>query len=112
MGLPSRPCRHRPSELTAKWILKGDGADADVIAEGLVATGEDPLADAGIDARVLRTIAASYRNFAVVASREAELREELGRVPEVIVDVPNLDADVHDLGGLARIAESLFVAGP
>ena len=26
MGLPSRPCRHRPSELTAKWILKGDGA--------------------------------------------------------------------------------------
>jgi anion-transporting ArsA/GET3 family ATPase len=82
--------------------------DADVIAEGLVATGEDPLADAGIDARVLRTIAASYRNFAVVASREAELREELGRAPEVIVDVPNLDADVHDLGGLARIADALF----
>jgi len=47
----------------------------------------------------------------VVASREAELRTELGRAPDVVVDVPNLDADVHDLAGLARIAEALFGDG-
>jgi anion-transporting ArsA/GET3 family ATPase len=86
-----------------------DGAGS--IAEGLAATGDPALAEAAIDERVLRTIAASYRNFSVVASREAELRSELGRVPEVVVDVPNLDADVHDLGGLARIAEALFPDG-
>jgi anion-transporting ArsA/GET3 family ATPase len=85
--------------------------DAAAIAADLAATGDPALADGAIDERVLRTIAASYRNFSVVASREAELRSELGRVPEVIVDVPNLDADVHDLGGLARIAEALFPDG-
>ena len=58
--------------------------------------------------RVLRTIATSYRNFAVVASREAELRTELSQAPEVVVDVPNLEVDVHDLGGLASIADALF----
>ena len=87
-----------------------DGAAG--IAGDLAGTGEPALADAAIDERVLRTIAASYRNFAVVASREAELRTELGRAPDVVVDVPNLEADVHDLGGLARIAEALFPDTP
>lgn len=82
------------------------------IAGDLAAAGDPALADALIDERVLRTIAASYRNFAVVASREAELRTELGRAPEVVVDVPNLEVDVHDLGGLARIAEALFPDTP
>ena len=41
-------------------------------------------------ARVLRTIGESYRNFSVVAMREAELRAELARVPDVVVRVPTL----------------------
>ena len=86
--------------------------EAATLAAGLSATGQPALADAAIDARVLRTVAESFRNFAVVAARESELRHELARLPDTVVDVPNLDADVHDLGGLARIAESLFVAGP
>ena len=86
--------------------------EATTLAAGLSATGQPALADAAIDARVLRTVAESFRNFAVVAARESELRHELARLPDTVVDVPNLDADVHDLGGLARIAESLFVAGP
>ena len=86
--------------------------EAATLAAGLAATGQPALADAAIDARVLRTVAESFRNFAVVAARESELRHELARLPDTVVDVPNLDADVHDLGGLARIAESLFVAGP
>ncbi|MFM7271466.1 MAG: ArsA family ATPase [Actinomycetes bacterium] len=86
--------------------------EATTLAAGLAATGQPALADAAIDSRVLRTVAESFRNFAVVAARESELRHELARLPDTVVDVPNLDADVHDLGGLARIAESLFVAGP
>ena len=86
--------------------------EAATLAAGLSATGQPALADVAIDARVLRTVAESFRNFAVVAARESELRHELARLPDTVVDVPNLDADVHDLGGLARIAESLFVAGP
>ena len=86
--------------------------EATTLAAGLAATGQPALADAAIDSRVLRTVAESFRNFAVVAARESELRHELALLPDTVVDVPNLDADVHDLGGLARIAESLFVAGP
>jgi anion-transporting ArsA/GET3 family ATPase len=86
--------------------------EAATLATGLASTGRPALADAAIDARVLRTVAESFRNFAVVAARESELRHELARLPDVVVDVPNLDADVHDLGGLARIAEALFAAAP
>ncbi len=43
-----------------------------------------------------------------MAKREAELRSELSRVPEVLADVPALDSDVGDIAGLALIADSLF----
>ena len=60
------------------------------------------LADPTHTARVLRTVGESFENFAVVAKREAELRGELGRrVPRSLIDVPGLEADIHDLGGLA-----------
>src|SRR5262249_14936527 len=48
-------------------------------------------------ARVLRTVGESFRNFAVVAKREAELRGELARVPDVVARVPHLDDDITDL---------------
>jgi hypothetical protein len=57
---------------------------------------------------VLRTIGESYRNFSVVAMREAELRAELSRVPDVVARVPNLADDVGDVEGLARIGAHLF----
>jgi hypothetical protein len=59
-------------------------------------------------ARVLRTLGASYRNFAVVATREAELRNRLARAPDVVVTVPTFAEDVHDLGGLAQIGTYLL----
>ncbi len=74
--------------------------------------GVDALADAAADERVLRTLADSFRNYGVVARREAELRTELSRLPrpgpEVIVRVPSLDTDIADVGGLMRIGEALF----
>jgi hypothetical protein len=59
---------------------------------------------------VLSTISESFCNFAVVAKREAELRAELARVPEVVADVPAFESDIGDISGLARIAEHLFPA--
>ena len=51
--------------------------DAAPLADALAATGDPALADPARTARVLRTVGESYRNFSVVAMREAELRAEL-----------------------------------
>ena len=86
--------------------------DSAALGEALAATGVDALADPAADERVLRTLADSFRNYGVVARREAELRTELTRLPrpgpEIIVRVPSLDTDIADLGGLMRIGEALF----
>ncbi len=71
------------------------------------------LPDAALDdvarsARVLRTLGDSFRNYEVVARREAELRTELARLPDVVVDVPNFDTDITDVAGLTRVGEFLF----
>ena len=85
--------------------------DAAPLGLALADTGIDALADPARDARVLTTVAESFRNFAVVAKREAELRTELARAPEVVVDVPAFDTDIADLSGLAEIAARLFPTG-
>jgi hypothetical protein len=40
--------------------------------------------------------------------REAELRAELARVPDVVIRVPTFDDDVSDVEGLAAIGRYLF----
>jgi anion-transporting ArsA/GET3 family ATPase len=83
-------------------------ADAAPLADSLAAFDSPGLADATRTARVLRTIGESYRNFSVVATREAELRTELARVPELVATIPNFEVDIHDVAGLAALAEHLF----
>jgi anion-transporting ArsA/GET3 family ATPase len=83
-------------------------ADAAAIGDALVDTGSPALDDPARTSRVLTTIGESFQNFAVVAKREAELRAELAQAPDVLADVPALDSDVGDMGGLAKIAEALF----
>jgi anion-transporting ArsA/GET3 family ATPase len=98
------------------YLLSPDGAraadalctEAGPLAEVLAGTGAPELADAPRTARVLRTIGESFKNFAVVAKREAELKTELARVPDVVVNVPNFEVDIYDVGGLARIGDCLF----
>jgi anion-transporting ArsA/GET3 family ATPase len=97
------------------YLRSRDGADAAAevvakaqpIAEELSSFG-DALADPAHTARVLTTIGESFENFAVVAKREAELRGELGHGTEVVLDVPGLEVDIHDVGGLVAIGEHLF----
>jgi anion-transporting ArsA/GET3 family ATPase len=84
--------------------------DAGSIADALASIDNAALKDTARTARVLRTVGESFRNFAVVAKREAELRSELARAPEVVARVPNFDVDIGDISGLAAIADRLFVA--
>ena len=78
------------------------------LAESVAALGERGLEDLERTARVLRTIGATFRDYSVVATREREVREELGRVPDVVASVPAFPDDVHDLAGLARIGRALL----
>jgi anion-transporting ArsA/GET3 family ATPase len=58
--------------------------------------------------RVLRELGESFLNFQVVAKREAEQRAELAVTPEVVVAVPYLDTDVHDVAGLVGVGAALW----
>jgi hypothetical protein len=130
-GAPLREAEFFCSELTARkfhlgamvlnrvmpeWLLEPAVAtaaarvlaDADSIADGLTAVGDPALTDAARTARVLRIAAESFENFEVVAAREAEMRAELSRLPEVVATVPTFTDDVHDVAGLWRIAERLL----
>ena len=66
------------------------------------------LSDCERDSRVLRTAAETFLDYRTVAAHEAELRAELARAPEIVVNVPGLEDDVHDVTGLARVGERLF----
>jgi anion-transporting ArsA/GET3 family ATPase len=98
------------------YLLSDDGdraastltRDSESVAEELVALPDATLDDVARSARVLRTLGESFRNYEVVARREAELRTELARLPDVVVDVPNFDTDITDVAGLTRIGEYLF----
>jgi hypothetical protein len=83
-------------------------ADVDAIAAALAGVDDPALADPARTARVLRIAAESFENFEVVAAREAEMRAELARLPEVVATVPTFTDDVHDVAGLWRVAERLL----
>ena len=87
----------------------GFADQAGPIADALAALPDPALSDPGRTARVLRTVAESYANFSVVAMREAELRAELARVPDVVVRVPGFEHDISDIESLLAICDALYV---
>ena len=97
-------------------LLDPDGAVAsasfceqsEALAAALADLDSPALADASRNARVLRTIGESFANFSVVAMREAELRTELARVPDVVVRVPGFEHDISDVESLLAICDVLF----
>jgi anion-transporting ArsA/GET3 family ATPase len=58
--------------------------------------------------RVLQEVGESFLNYRVVATREAEQRKELGRVPEVVAVAPFFETDIYDLAGLLRLGERIW----
>src|SRR5258708_29954641 len=98
------------------FLLDPDGAaaagacidDAGPLADAVLETGDPALVDRDRSARVLRTVGESYRNFSVVAMREAELRAELARVPDGVARVPTFADDISDVEGLDPTVRYLF----
>ena len=68
----------------------------------------EQVADTAQVARVLDEVAASFLNYRLVASREAEEATRLGASAEVVATVPYLADDVHDLDGLLAIGRHLW----
>src|SRR5947209_3208023 len=58
--------------------------------------------------RVLREIGENFRNYQVVAQREAEQRGELAAEPDVVVAVPYFETDIYDLSGLLRLGQKIW----
>jgi anion-transporting ArsA/GET3 family ATPase len=58
--------------------------------------------------RVLSEIAGNFRNFAMVARREAGLQRELEKQPPVVATVPEFEGDIHDVAGLLRLGERIW----
>ncbi len=111
------------NKVLPEYLLSPDGEhaadvfthDSEVIAQELAATGAPGLDDPASTARVLRTLADSFRNYEVVAMREVRAADGARRAappgPEVVVSVPAFPADIDDARALARIGEALFAAG-
>jgi anion-transporting ArsA/GET3 family ATPase len=64
--------------------------------------------DEGQLTRVLAEVGENFRNFAVVARREAAQRHELEGRCDVVATAPEFDADIHDLPGLLRLGERIW----
>jgi anion-transporting ArsA/GET3 family ATPase len=85
----------------AEWL----SSHADVVSEkAAAATGEDREQVR----RVLLEIGESFRNFEVVAQREAKQRSELAVPLDVVTTVPYFETDIHDLASLMRLGEALW----
>ena len=59
-------------------------------------------------ARVLFEVGSNFRNFNVVARREAAQRHDLSVRPDVVATAPEFDADIHDLQGLLRLGAQIW----
>ena len=103
-----------PYFLDPEAVVAADSLqDPKDLVKGLQSRFGEIVGDADRAESILRTVAANYRNFGVVAAREAELRRELGSglggaVPDVIASVPQFAGDIGDIDGLIRIGRSLF----
>jgi anion-transporting ArsA/GET3 family ATPase len=89
-----------------------------LVAEGPKLAAEMVPVDSGVDdtgsarrevlARVLAEVGESFLNYRVVATREAEQRGELARVPDVVASVPYFDADIFELSGLLAMGRAVW----
>ncbi|HTO00122.1 MAG TPA: ArsA-related P-loop ATPase [Microthrixaceae bacterium] len=53
-------------------------------------------------------IGSSFLNYQVVARREEEQREHLGRVPSLTRSVPYFEEDIHSLDGLLALGDKIW----
>ena len=89
--------RSRNAAVAAGKLKRGAGALAEEFAPLL---GEDPARIEG----VLAEAVARFEDLAVVAKREAERLSELRELTSVVVAIPSMESDIHDLPGLLSLA--------
>jgi anion-transporting ArsA/GET3 family ATPase len=92
------------------------GAPAADAATALLEQAEGPLASAVADElgepvkrvrSVLTQVATRFDDVALVAARESDRRAELAALAPMLLAVPWLSGDIHDLAGLSDLAEHL-----
>jgi hypothetical protein len=101
------------NKVLPEWLLdRGATTAAQALERAPAAVAEAlapvVLADEAQVARVLHEVGSSFMNFQVVARREAEVRAELARTPDVVATVPYLDHDVVDLEGLLQLGDHIW----
>jgi len=89
------------ADRTAERLVREAHALAAELAD-VVGSGAEQLA------RVLSEVGDNYNNFRVVAKAEAEQRQELAAVPDLVATAPELDADIHDVAGLLRLGSLIW----
>ena len=97
--------------LPAWFLERGAGKAAEALcarSDALAAELPSALGPPDQVARVLREVGESFRNFQVVAKREAEIRAELSAAPDVVATVPYFDHDITDLAGLLELGQQLW----
>ena len=92
----------------ATKVARELGGESSRVAEELLTSLPELEGDVADVARVLDEVADSFLNYQVVAKREAELRQELSKIPDVVATVPYLDSDIFDLAGLLEMGSAIW----
>jgi anion-transporting ArsA/GET3 family ATPase len=98
--LPAALASSAAAESAAALLELADGELADAVAAELGAPRKQVSA-------VLRQIAIRFDDVAMVAARESDRRSELADLAPVLLTVPWLAGDIHDLAGLDSLAGHL-----
>jgi len=95
------------------WAEHEQGLDSDVALEQLVGELERSLDGSHEGAQLAAKVHENFKLYRVLAQRDREnigtLTRELDE--ERVIEVPYLDQDVYDIGGLAEINRYLFASG-
>ena len=98
--LPPALASSAAAESAASLLEQADGDLADAVAAELGSPRKEISA-------VLTQIAARFDDVAMVAARESDRRSELADLAPLLLTVPWLSGDIHDLAGLGSLAGHL-----
>jgi anion-transporting ArsA/GET3 family ATPase len=98
--LPDALAGSAAADSAALLLEQADGPLATAVADALDAPRKQVVA-------VLDQIASRFDDVALVAARESDRRTELGDLAPLLLTVPWLPGDIHDLAGLGSLAGHL-----
>jgi anion-transporting ArsA/GET3 family ATPase len=103
--LPSALASREAATAAQSLCDQADGPLAKSVARAMARVMDDVTPKAV--APVLTQVGAQFDGLAMVAARESERRGELSAMAPTLSVVPWMPGDIHDIAGLARIAEHL-----